>query len=342
MKRTSIAAWTIVVLALSSMVFAQAAWVEIPKSSVARRGDAGKFAHTNTMIYHPLGDSGFSTVPPPTANTPASLACAYHLVTPLVTGCPINGTTVNPTGGHGAIAIVDAFDDPNAAADLATYSTQFGLPAANFTVVFASGSRPPVDTTGGWELEEALDIQMAHAMAPAAQLFLVEATNNSFGALFQAEQVAAAMVSAAGGGTVSNSWSSSEFSSETSDDHFFTGSNVVFFASAGDGGLVPGYPSVSPNVVSAGGTALNRTNGLLTSETYWNTGGPGISERFAERGIGGRHGAEPDQWPADLRDVLEHRWRRRNQQLRSNSVVPGGDFKHRGHQARHSRHLPGW
>ena len=76
--------------------------------------------------------------------------------------------------------MVDAFHYPTALTDLQTFSTQFGLKAPNLTVVFATGTKPVQDPSGGWELEAALDLEWAHAMAPDAKLFLVEARSNSF------------------------------------------------------------------------------------------------------------------------------------------------------------------
>src|SRR5208282_5507288 len=117
-----------------------------------------------------------------------------------VTGCNPNTVATNPSGGAKMIAIVDAYDAPNAARDLAAFSTQFGLPAANFQTVYASGAKPAWDP--GWEFEESLDVQWAHAMAPGAKIVLVEAASNSFSDLMKAEDVASAMVNAAGGGEV--------------------------------------------------------------------------------------------------------------------------------------------
>ena len=247
--------------------------VIVPSSSVARPEDAGLRAHTNLLIFVPdrsQPEQSFS------GETPASLACVYKLVAQ-VSGCPISGTSAVPSGGSGAIAIVDAYDDPNAASDLATFSSTFGLPAANFSVVYASGKKPPQDSTGGWELEESLDIEWAHAMAPNAQLYLVEASSASNSALYTAEGVASSLVSAAGGGEVSNSWGGGETRGETSNDSkYFSTSGVVYFASAGDSpGVI--YPSASPNVVSAGGTSVNRSGGNFTSETTWSSGGGGTS-----------------------------------------------------------------
>ena len=202
--------------------------------------------------------------------TPASIACIYKLTT-AVAGCNPNTVTTVPTGGSKAIAIVDAFHNPDAASDLATFSAQFGLPAPNFQVVYQGSSAPPVDSSGGWEIEESLDVQWAHAMAPNAKLYLVECNSNSFTDLLAGVAKASSLVSAAGGGEVSLSWGGSEFSGETSYDSRFTTSNVVYFASTGDG---PGtiYPSVSPNIVAVGGTSFRRSPAspyAFKSEAAW-------------------------------------------------------------------------
>src|SRR6516165_7306334 len=247
-----------------------------PQSNIERSGDVGFRAHTNVELMIPSG-SGPSTSPAPgfVAETPASLGCVYFLVSTRISGCSPTTATLDPSGGSKVIAIVDAFDDPNAATDLATFSIQFGLPAANFSKVFASGVKPPQDPTGGWELEESLDIEWAHAMAPSARIILVEAASNSLSNLLAAETVAANLVAAAGGGEVSNSWGSGEFSGETSFDSRFIKSGVVFFASTGDS---PGteWPSVSPNVVAAGGTTISRnpsTFAFITERPWALTGG---------------------------------------------------------------------
>jgi subtilase family serine protease len=210
--------------------------------------------------------------------TPASLACVYNLVPLKVKGCNPNLATTNPSGGGRAIAVVDAFHDPTANDDLEVFSAQFGLPAPSLTVVFAQGSKPGLDPTGGWELEESLDIQWAHAMAPRAKIFLVEAQDNSLFNLFNAVMVASSLVAEAGGGEVSMSWGSAEFSQETVLDSIFTTRGVVYFASTGD---TPGpqYPSTSPNVIAAGGTTISRNTitGNLIVENAWQDAGGGPS-----------------------------------------------------------------
>ena len=203
-----------------------------PASSIAHQGDKGLRAHTHLQIFLPE-QAVAPFVGPPAAGlgfeTPASLACVYSLV-PKATACNPNLVFANPTGGFGAIALVDAFHYPTALTDLQTFSAQFGLKAPNLTVVFASGVKPVQDPTGGWELEAALDLQWAHAMAPDARLFLVEAASDSFSDLLAAERVAGNLVAGAGGGEVSNSWGSNEFSGETSlDFEFHITAGVVYF-----------------------------------------------------------------------------------------------------------------
>ena len=182
-------------------------------------------------------------------------------------------------GGSGkTIAIVDAYDDPTAASDLTTFSTQFGLSPCTtsngcFTKVNQSGGSSYPSTNSGWALEISLDIEWAHAVAPAAKILLVEASSASFTNLLAAEGYAANHAQ-----YVSNSWGASEFSGETSDDSSFVKSGVSFFVAAGDAGLPAEYPSSSPNVVSVGGTTLTfDSSGNLVSETGWSSGGGGCS-----------------------------------------------------------------
>jgi kumamolisin len=264
--------------------------VVTPGSSVPAQG----LAHTNVHIFVPKGVS--PQVDPLSSGlffeTPASLACVYQLV-PRSGECNPAVVTANASGGSRAIAVVDAFDAPNIAADLSSYSNEFGLPAvtsSNFEKVYACawsgvGSTPPPTCSGsqpaydsGWELEESLDTQMAHAIAPSAKVILVEAQSNSIPDLLAAELKAAYLVAQAGGGEVSNSWGTLESPGEVADDVFFSTPGVVYFGSTGDS---PGtqYPSVSPNVVAAGGTSLSRNpqTGAFVGEATWSLAGGGPS-----------------------------------------------------------------
>jgi len=309
---SAIAFIAVALLVLCNSAFAQESKrgrVVIPSSSIERPEDAGENAHTNVRMFvpeRPFSSPRQATGKPPYSGyfyeTPASLACVYQLVTP-VSGCNPNIVTANPSGGSKAIAIVDAYDAPNAAKDLATFSQQFGLPlptSKTFQVVYASGSRPAYNS--GWEMEESLDIQWAHAMAPNATIYLVEAASNSFSDLFTAVKVASSLVAAAGGGEVTMSWGGEEFAGEIAYDSEFLTPNVVYFASSGDG-IIPGYPAVSPNVVAAGGTSLRRnsTTGNFVSEGAWDSAGSGRSEyepipayQYGIEGIVGKYRGVPD------------------------------------------------
>jgi subtilase family serine protease len=265
--------------------------VLIPDTSIEHVDHIGRFAHTNTKIFLPIG--GMDSVHPPSGGggpdtasgpsgffeTPASLGCVYRLtsVPPAQTGCnPTDTTLPNPARGANAIAIVDAFDYPTASSDLQVFSDQFHVLAPNFQVVYATGTRPKADS--GWSLEAALDIEWAHAMAPQAKIYLVEAASNSYADLLTAVNVASNLVAQAGGGEVSMSWGGSEFSSERFYDGYFTKSGVVYFAAAGDSaGAI--WPSTSPNVVSAGGTTNSRdASGNLQAQLAWSSTGGGPSK----------------------------------------------------------------
>jgi len=244
----------------------------VPASSIERPEDIGVRAHTNILLV--LDEHGrISRDAAPVNENPASLACIYHLVKK-TKGCP-KTSSILPNGGTRAIALVDAFDNPNAATDITTFASAYGYGSPNFTKVKVGN--PPANS--GWALEESLDIEYAFGMAPNAQIILVEANSNSFADLEAAEDEAVSLLQAAGGGQASNSWGGGEFSGEKSHDKHFKGAGVVFFASSGDAGGQVIYPSASPNVVSVGGTRIERDNkGNFTSEIGWNSGGGGPSQ----------------------------------------------------------------
>jgi len=272
-----------------------------PLSGVEHIEDVGQRMHTNFKVFVPPGRpvtmTGFpaeKSRPAGTpisgyyAETPASLACIYGLTT-WTPGCSPITLTTNATGGSRSIAIVDAYDYPTALADLTAYSKQFGLPAptsSNFTVSWVS-TKPSVDPNAAgdngwnaWEAEEALDIEMAHAAAPSAHIYLVEALSNSNADLFAAVTKAVSLLTTSPntGGEVSMSWGGGEFSTEATYDTTFAGTNVVFFASAGDSEGTE-YPSASPNIVAVGGTTLSRNpaNLDIEAEITWEDGGGGVS-----------------------------------------------------------------
>jgi hypothetical protein len=181
------------------------------------------------------------------------------------------------TGAGQTIAIVDAYNNPTTKYDLATFDAQFGLPAPpSYQKVnqYGGSSAPAFDA--GWSLEIALDLEWAHAIAPQANLLLVEANSNSYSDLLTAVDYAAAHAN-----IVSMSWGSGEFLAETGasfDGHFANHPSVTFVAAAGDSGAPPEWPSISPNVLAVGGTTLKtQSDGTYLSESAWSSGGGGIS-----------------------------------------------------------------
>ncbi|MFI5455035.1 MAG: hypothetical protein ACHRXM_06250 [Isosphaerales bacterium] len=227
----------------------------------------------------------------PSGYTPAQIRAAYGINN-------IKFSSIVGDGTGQTIAIVDAYDDPsfvNSSAsgfntsDLARFDQEFGLPnppsfeklneygsVSNLPGIDPAGAHNP---QGNWEVEEALDVEWAHSIAPAASIILVECNSNSGTDLYQGVTTAANLP---GVSVVSMSWGAGEFSGEQFFDSDFTTPNghqgVTFVASTGDGGSPGDYPAYSPNVVAAGGTSLYlNTNGSYNSETAWSGSGGGIS-----------------------------------------------------------------
>jgi subtilase family serine protease len=218
--------------------------------------------------------------PGPGSYTPAQIRHAYGF-----DRITFNNGAVQGNGAGQTIAIVDAYDDPRIASDLHTFDSQFGLSDPKLTVVQQSANGQPigVDPTGAWELEESLDVEWAHAMAPGANILLVEAPSPD--QLFSAAQLAAGQP---GVSVVSMSFVSSEYASETSLDSLFTTpaghAGVTFVAASGDQGTVC-YPAASPNVLAVGGTILSLdSSGNYKSETAWGGSGGGASAYEGEPG----------------------------------------------------------
>jgi len=259
--------------------------------------------------------------PPSTCETPASLACVYGL-TANVPGCPIQGTTALPTGGWGAIAVVEAYDNPYAEQDLGIFSAQFGLPAATisngyFSIFYTGNVVPPYNPSAADE--HVLDIEWAHAMAPQAKIIMVEGQNDSVQEHMNAIQLATQQVLAAGGGLVSISWSINEFPGENAYDSYFQTPGVVYVVSSGDYSAPGRYPSSSPYVIAAGGTSVVRNaQGNFVMETGWSTnptvpigsknggsGGPSLYEprpafqNSVMRIVGGKRGTPDISFDAD-------------------------------------------
>jgi hypothetical protein len=204
------------------------------------------------------------------------------------------------------IAIVDAYDDPAIAADAETFSQQYGLPG----VCGAGGASgdcfhlnveeqsATAGSNGNWALEESMDVEWAHSIAPDATIEVEEAATGDFAALFAGVATATAKHPAA----VSMSWGiSEEFSEETYYDHFCRVSATVCVVASGDRGYPGSYPAYNPAVLSIGGTTLTLgSGGSVTSELAWSQSGGGQS--WVEREPSYQDSAEQSGF-RDLPDV---------------------------------------
>src|SRR6266540_861987 len=140
--------------------------------------------------------------------------------------------------GAQTIAIVDAFDDPTAKADLDVHDSTYGLPffpscggsvtTACFQKVNQDGNASPLPRKdAGWALEIALDVETAHEICQNCKILLVEATTNSFANLEKAVNTAAAL----GANAISNSYGGSDQSPNNAYNH----PGIAITASSGDG-----------------------------------------------------------------------------------------------------------
>ncbi len=218
-----------------------------------------------------------------------------------------------PAGYDGTgttIAIVDAYNASTIQSDLTTFNAQFGLTQFNtaggptLKVVNQTGGTSLPANNSGWALEIDLDVEWAHAIAPKANIVLVEAKSASFTDLLTAVDYAARNAK-----VVSMSWGGGESSAEKTYDAHFKVSGVSFVASAGDSGTGAGYPSASPYVISVGGTNLQLdASGNRLSEVAWTSSGGGISSVESEPGYqtafgitstGGKRGTPDISYNAD-------------------------------------------
>jgi subtilase family serine protease len=182
-------------------------------------------------------------------------------------------------GSGQTVAIVDAYNDPNAESDLAAYRSQFGLPACTtangcFKKVNQNGGTSYPSSNTGWAEEISLDLDMVSAICPNCHILLVESSSASFASLGTAVNTAASL----GANTVSNSYGGSESSSESSYASYYNHSGVVITASSGDGSYGVEVPAAYKTVVAVGGTSLSRSSSTRGwTETAWSGAGSGCS-----------------------------------------------------------------
>ena len=208
--------------------------------------------------------------------TPAEVAAAYGL-DGLTFSAP-NGSSVPGNGAGETIALIEAYHDPTLASDLQTFDQAYGLPNPALSVVDLAG--PEVDF--GWTLEESLDVEWTHAIAPAANILVVEASSQSLKPLIAAVNVAR---NTPGVVAVSMSWGFNEFAHETAYNSTFTTpaghTGITFLAASGDAGPKSGpeWPSSAPNVVAVGGTTLvTDITGNYKVEFPWSGSSGGYSK----------------------------------------------------------------
>jgi hypothetical protein len=184
------------------------------------------------------------------------------------------------TAGSGeTVAVVDAYNDPDATSDLATYRSDWGLPACGtgcFSVVNENGATSPLPSnagTNGWDVEESLDVDMVSSVCPLCHIILVEASSASDADLGTAVNSAVSL----GADFVSNSYGGTESSSDNGyDTSYYKHSGVAIVASAGDDGYGVSYPAASPWVTSVGGTSLSTaSNSRGYTETVWGSSAGG-------------------------------------------------------------------
>jgi len=237
-----------------------------PNSQVCNGGTYHCYAlkRTDVPLIEPLAaPSGFG---------PSDLASAYKLDT---------------TKGAGmTIAVVDAYNYPNAESDLAKYRSQYGLPACTVAsgclkIINQNGQTSPLPANApsgdDWTVEAALDLDLASSACPNCKLILVEAQDDQSDGLYIANNAAAA----AGANVISNSWGGSEPTNSASYETYFTHSGVGEFVSSGDNGYTGAasdYPSTSAHVVAVGGTSLVKSSNTRGwTEGAWTSGGSSCS-----------------------------------------------------------------
>jgi subtilase family serine protease len=182
-------------------------------------------------------------------------------------------------GSHDTVAIVDAYDDPQAEHDLGVYRAQFGEPACTtangcFRKVDQTGGTTYPQADGGWGQEISLDLDMVSAVCPKCRILLVEASSDAMANLGTAEDTAARL----GANAISNSYGGAD-ASDSSYGRYYHHSGVAVVASAGDSGYGVSYPASSKWVTAVGGTSLRRSSSARGfTETAWSDTGSGCSE----------------------------------------------------------------
>jgi subtilase family serine protease len=224
-------------------------------------------ASCNALVRDDVATSAYAlreALAAPSGLSPANLQSAYKLST---------------SGGSGqTVAIVDAYNDPTAEADLGVYRSQYGLSACTTAngcfkkVNQTGGTSSYPKTDGGWAQEISLDLDMVSAICPNCKIVLVEATTPSFANLGTAENTAASLAN-----VISNSYGGSDASDSTYGSYYNHPGKAIT-VSSGDAGYGVEYPASSHYVTAVGGTSLKAaSNTRGWTETAWSGAGSGCS-----------------------------------------------------------------
>jgi hypothetical protein len=204
--------------------------------------------------------------------SPAQVLHAY--------GFDVAASSIGAVGGDGAgqtIAIVEAYNDPTLASDLHVFDQKFGLAdPPSLKLVDENGGNYVPPSNSVWSSETSLDVEWAHAVAPMANIVVVQAESAELGNLLTAVNTARQMPDVS---VVSMSWGVDEFPTETKFDTVFTTppghQAVTFIASSGDtaNSKTPQWPATSPNVVSVGGATLTISTNTTSGATQYSFAG---------------------------------------------------------------------
>jgi subtilase family serine protease len=234
--------------------------------------------HKSTAVNLPDGTTAL-----PDGYGPADLQSAYNLASAIKAG----------DGTGETVAVVDAYDDPTAEADLAVYRSTYGLPPCTtdngcFSKVNEQGQASPLPSTDdGWSIEISLDLDAVSAACPNCHITLVESDSSGLPDMAASENTAVAV----GANVVSNSYGGTEGSDLLGYAADYDHPGVAITASSGDGGysLIPNFPADLTTVTAVGGTTLSRAdNARGWTETAWaanvheNGAGAGCSAYIAK------------------------------------------------------------
>jgi subtilase family serine protease len=240
--------------------------------------------------------------PPSVALSPAQLTAAYNLG-------PLQKRGIDGAGQ--TIVIVDSFGSPTIVADLASFDSAFGLRApASLKVIQPAGPVPAYQdnsSRAGWASETSMDVEWAHAMAPAAAIVLVETPTAEtegpagFPQIVTAENYVlrhhlGQVISQSFGATEETFSSPAQLLALRGPYELAARDHVTVLAASGDNGAsgettdmrsvydrpVVEWPASDPLVTAVGGTQLKlgQDGQRLAPDSAWNQGGGGQSAIF--------------------------------------------------------------